>query len=157
MAKDKRVASSAGPLLEEQAFLAILRGADTLQWRLTEMLKPYELSPTQYNALRILRGAGKDGLPCQEIGGRMINRDPDITRLMDRLEQRSLVQRSRDSADRRVIKARISAGGLKLLQSLDGEIEKFHRQLMGHMGERKLEQLIRLMQESAPARERESQ
>jgi DNA-binding MarR family transcriptional regulator len=153
MAKDKAVAQ----MLEEQAFLAILRGADSLQWQLAEMLKPYGLSPTQYNALRILRGAGKDGLPCQEIGERMINRDPDITRLMDRLEQRSLVQRSRDAADRRVIKARISSGGMKLLQSLDGEIERFHRDLMGHMGQRKLEQLIRLLQEAVPARERERQ
>lgn len=153
MEKDKAVT----PLLEEKAFLAILRGADSLQWQLTEMLKPYGLSPTQYNALRILRGAGKDGLPCQEIGERMINRDPDITRLMDRLEQRSLVQRGRDAADRRVIKARISSAGLRLLQSLDREIENFHRQLMGHMGERKLEQLIRLLQEAVPARERENQ
>jgi len=144
-------------MLEERAFLAILRGADRLQWQLAEMLKPYGLSPTQYNALRILRGAGKDGLPCQEIGERMINRDPDITRLMDRLEQRSLVQRSRGAADRRVIKARISSSGLKLLQSLDGEIEKFHRDRMGHVGGRKLEQLIRLLQEAMPAREGESQ
>src|SRR6202521_6230354 len=71
--------------LEEQTFVALLRTADQLQWRAAEMFKPHGLSPTQYNALRILRGAGPEGLACGEVGERMINRDPDITRLMDRL------------------------------------------------------------------------
>jgi len=132
--------------LEEEAFLALLRTADRLQWRLAKMLKPYGLSPTQYIALRILRGAGSSGLPCREIGERMINRDPDITRLLDRLEARKLVRRSRGPEDRRVIKARISSAGLDLLQSLDGEIEQFHRRLLGHLGEQDLGTLIRLLE-----------
>ena len=76
--------------------MALQRTADQLQWRLSDMLKPHGLSPTQYNALRILRGAGDEGRACSEIAERMINRDPDITRLVDRLERRGLVARSRE-------------------------------------------------------------
>ena len=77
--------------LEDEALVALQRTADRLHWRLSEMLKPHGLSPTQYNALRILRGAGDQGRACSEIAERMINRDPDITRLVDRLERRGLV------------------------------------------------------------------
>ena len=136
------------PLLEEQTFVALMRAADHAQRRVAEMLKAHELSPTQYNALRILRGAGPDGLPCTEIGERMINRDPDITRLMTRLEKRALVQRSRQKQDRRVIKARITARGLTLLNRMDPEVNEFQRGLLGHMGERKLTELIQLLEET---------
>ncbi|MBZ5572393.1 MAG: MarR family transcriptional regulator [Acidobacteriia bacterium] len=118
------------------------------------MLKPYGLSPTQYNALRILRGAGSSGLPCREIGERMINRDPDITRLLDRLEARKLVRRNRGPKDRRVIKARISSAGLDLLQSLDSKIEQFHRELLGHLSEQELGSLIRGLKTARATRER---
>lgn len=140
--------------LEEEAFLSVLRTADRLQWHLAEMLKPYGLSPTQYNALRILRGAGSSGLPCREIGERMINRDPDITRLLDRLEARKLVRRNRGPKDRRVIKARISSAGLDLLQSLDSKIEQFHRELLGHLSEQELGSLIRGLKTARATRER---
>ena len=95
--------------------VALQRTADRLHWRLSEMLKPHGLSPTQYNALRILRGAGDEGRSCSEIAERMINRDPDITRLVDRLERRGLVARSREGRDRRVITTRITPAGLELL------------------------------------------
>ncbi len=131
--------------LEQQAFIAVLRTAGWMEWRVAEMLKPHGLSPTQYNALRILRGAGSEGLPCREISERMINRDPDITRLLVRLEHRSLVLRSREPSDRRIIKARISMAGLDLLQKLDRRIDHFHRQLLGHMGRQELTSLIRLL------------
>jgi DNA-binding MarR family transcriptional regulator len=78
------------PSLEDEALAALQRTADRLQWRLSEMLKAHGLSPTQYNALRILRGAGDGCCTCSEIAERMINRDPDITRLVDRLERRGL-------------------------------------------------------------------
>jgi MarR family transcriptional regulator, organic hydroperoxide resistance regulator len=133
------------PGLEAEAVLALLRTADQLQARIAEMLKPHGLSPTQYNALRILRGAGTQGLACSEIGERMINRDPDITRLLDRLERRGMVSRDRDPNDRRVIKAHIQPAGLKLLQSLDRPIEQFQRTLLGHVKERQLRTLIRLL------------
>ena len=132
-------------LVEEQAFLAVLRTADWLQRELAKMLKPYDLSPVQYNALRIMRGAGPEGLPCSEISERMITRDPDVTRLLARLEKVKLAQRSRDREDHRVIRGRITKQGLDLLKNIDPQIGKFHRDLLGHMGEGKLTTLIRLL------------
>ena len=138
-------------LQEEEAAVSLERTASLLEWRLMEMLKPHGISPTQYNALRILRGAGKQGWACSEIGERMINRDPDITRLLDRLERRGLVERSRDKKDRRVITARITSAGLELLKSLDRPVEELNRKLLGHMRGHGLETLIRLL---AVAREK---
>jgi DNA-binding MarR family transcriptional regulator len=132
--------------LEEEAFVALLRTADQLQWRAAEMFKPHGLSPTQYNALRILRGAGPEGLACSEVGERMINRDPDITRLLDRLERRGLIRRTREQKDRRVIKTRITPVGLDLLKSLNREVAEFHRGLLGHLGEERLEFLVQLLE-----------
>jgi MarR family transcriptional regulator, organic hydroperoxide resistance regulator len=132
--------------LEEEAFVGLMRTADQLAWRGAEMLKQHGLSPTQYNALRILRGAGAQGLACSEIGERMINRDPDITRLLDRLERRGLVRRSREHKDRRVITTCIAPAGLEALKALDRPIEEFHRHLLGHLGEKRLQALIRLLE-----------
>jgi DNA-binding MarR family transcriptional regulator len=131
--------------LEAEALLALLRTADQLQGRVAEMLKPHQLSPTQYNALRILRGAEPKGLPCSQIGERMINRDPDVTRLLNRLEDRGLVERGRDSKDRRVIAARATRLALELLKSLDRPVEEFQRRLLGHLGKHRLKTLIRLL------------
>ncbi|MGA8150664.1 MAG: MarR family transcriptional regulator [Terriglobales bacterium] len=131
---------------EEEACLALLRTADQLQWRLSEMLKPHRLSPTQYNALRILQGAGSKGLPCGEIGERMVSRDPDITRLLDRLQRRRLIRRTRGRKDRRVIEARITSAGLRLLRHLEAEVEEMPRRLLGHLSSQQLESLIRLLE-----------
>jgi len=131
--------------LQEEAFLALQRTADQLQGRVAEMLKPYGLSPTQYNALRILRGAGDSGLACSEIGERMINRDPDITRLLDRLQRRGLVRRARDRQDRRVIMAHITAAGSKLLKDLDRPVEEFQQRLLGGLRQQQLKDLVRLL------------
>jgi DNA-binding MarR family transcriptional regulator len=133
---------------EEEAFLALQRTADQLQGRVAEWLKTWGLSPTQYNALRILRGAGEAGLACSEVAERMINRDPDITRLLDRLEKRRLTRRSRDAQDRRVINAYITKDGLQLLKKLDGPVQDFQHSLLGHMGERKLKLLIEILGEA---------
>lgn len=132
--------------LEAEAQIALQRTADRLQWRLSEMLKAYGLSPTQYNALRILRGAGDEGRACSEIAERMINRDPDITRLVDRLERRGLVKRSREGKDRRVITTHITPAGLELLESLDRPIDELNRKLLGPMGDQKLRTLIQLLE-----------
>ena len=134
------------PGVEDEAVVALHRTADRLQGRFGDMLKPYGLSPTQFNALRILRGAGDGGRTCSEIAERMINRDPDITRLLDRLERRGLVARSREGRDRRVIIARITAAGLELLQGLDRPIEEFNRKMLGHLGEQQLRAFIRLLE-----------
>ena len=132
--------------LEEEALIALQLTADRLHWRLSEMLKEHGLSPTQYNALRILRGARDQGRACSEIAERMINRDPDITRLVDRLERRGLVARSREGQDRRVITTRITPAGLELLQALDRPIAEFNRKMLGPLGERRLRTLIQLLE-----------
>lgn len=134
--------------LEEEAFIALLRTSEHLSGRLEEMLKPYGLSPTQYNALRILRGAGQNGLSCSEIGGRMINRDPDITRLVDRLEKRGLVQRSRGREDRRVVLARATPMALDLLKKLDRPLDRFHQAVLGHIERTRLQSLLRILEEA---------
>ena len=108
--------------IEEEAFLGLQRTADALMRGMVEVLKPSGLSPTQYNILRILRGAGDDGLSCREVGERMISRDPDMTRLLDRLEARQLVARERGRRDRRVITTRITAEGRELLKRLDASV-----------------------------------
>ena len=131
---------------EAEAYLSLLRTADALQTQVEARLKEFGLTGTQYNALRILRGAGKEGLPCREIGERMITRDPDITRLLDRLENRGFVQRMRAEHDRRVIYGKITAAGLKLLREMDGPLEKFGREMLCHVGQDKLKQLIELLE-----------
>jgi DNA-binding MarR family transcriptional regulator len=132
--------------LEDEALVALELTADRLQWRFSEMLKPHGLSPTQYNALRILRGAKDEGRSCSEIAERMVNRDPDITRLVDRLEHRGLVVRSREGRDRRVITTRITRAGLELLEALDRPVEEFNRSMLSHLGEPQLRGLIKLLE-----------
>ena len=132
--------------VEEAAFLDLLRTCDVLSRELLEVLKPAELSPTQYNVLRILRGA-KEGLMCGEIASRMITRDPDITRLLDRMEKRGLISRSRERKDRRVVLTRITQQGLKILANLDGPIQEAHRRQLGHLGTARLKELAELLRE----------
>jgi MarR family transcriptional regulator, organic hydroperoxide resistance regulator len=131
---------------EQEAYLALLRTADALQSRTEARLKEFGLTGTQYNALRILRGAGSDGLPCSEIGERMITHDPDITRLLDRLQKGGLVERTRDKRDRRVVYGKITAAGLTLLREMDGPVEKHGREMLRHVGHAKLKQLIELLE-----------
>jgi DNA-binding MarR family transcriptional regulator len=131
---------------EAEAYLSLLRTSDALQAQVEAQLKEFGLTGTQYNALRILRGPGPEGLPCREIGERMITRDPDITRLLDRLEDRGFVQRTRAKHDRRVIYGKITAAGLKLLREMDVPLEKFGREMLRHVGQEKLKQLIELLE-----------
>jgi DNA-binding MarR family transcriptional regulator len=131
---------------EQEAYLALLRTADALQSRTELKMKEFGLTGTQYNALRILRGAGPEGLPCSEIGERMITRDPDITRLLNRLEQRGLVERTRDQHDRRVIYGKISAAGQKLLREMQEPVEKYGRELLRHVSQAELRRLIDLLE-----------
>ncbi len=131
--------------LETEALLALMRTTDQLALRGARFIKQWDLSPTQYNVLRILRGAEPDGLKCREIGDRLIAHDPDVTRLLDRLEKRGLVARQRDSADRRVITTRITASGLAILAEVDQPIEDFNRRLMGPLDQERLQTLIGLL------------
>ncbi len=117
---------------------------------LVGILKAEDLSANQYNVLRILRGA-LEGLPCGEIASRMITRDPDITRLLDRLEKRGLISRCREIKDRRMVMARITLEGLKLLSRLDEPIEEAHRKCLGHLGRERLRALTELLQAARAA------
>src|SRR6202166_2610294 len=127
---------------EAEAYLSLLRTADTLQTQVEAKLKLFALTGTQYNALRILRGAGPEGLPCREIGERMITRDPDVTRLLNRLEDRGFVKRTRAKNDRRVICGKITPAGLTLLRAMDSPLEKRGREMLRHVGQEKLKELI---------------
>ncbi len=134
---------------EQEAYLNVLRTADVLARDVMEALKPADLSPTQYNVLRILRGtcpAGTSGLPCGAIADRMLTRDPDMTRLLDRLEKRALIRRAREEKDRRVVRTCITAKGLKVLATLDPVIADCHRSQLSHMGRQRLRQLIDLLE-----------
>ena len=129
---------------EESAFLDLLRTTDLLARGLATVLKAENLSANQYNVLRILRGS-PDGLPCSEIASRMITRDPDITRLLDRLEKCALISRRREAKDRRMVMARITADGLKLLDRLDEPVKEAHRKQLGHLGRERLRELSELL------------
>jgi DNA-binding MarR family transcriptional regulator len=141
--------------LEAEVFLTLLHAADSLLRPAEEMLKTTGLSHTQYNVLRILRGARRGteksaentGLPCGEIAARMITRDPDITRLLDRLEARGLVSRSRDTKDRRVVTACITAKGLRLLKTLDRPVAEMHKKQFSNISAQNLRQLLRHLKE----------
>src|SRR5580698_9258442 len=133
--------------LEEAVFLELMRTSDVLSRGLVRVLKAEDLSPTQYNVLRILRGA-PEGLFCGEIASRMITRDPDVTRLLDRLEKRELIARSREAKDRRTVMTRITPGGLKLLVRLDEPVQAAHRKQLGHLGRERLRALAELLADS---------
>ncbi len=138
--------------LEDEAFVSVLRTADSLIHDMDQLLKPAELSLTHYNVLRILRGAGPPGLACREISERMLTRDPDITRLLDRLEARGLVTRERERADRRVVKTRIASEGRRILKGLDEPVAERHRRQFKHLEKRQLRQLVRLLGQVREAR-----
>lgn len=132
------------PCPEEVAYLDLLRTTDMLSRGPAQVIKSEDLSPNQYNVLRILRGS-PDGLSCGEVANRMITRDPDITRLLDRLAKRGLISRKRDAKDRRTVVARITQEGLGLLARLDGPVQEIHRKQLGHLGRTRLQALAELL------------
>ena len=134
------------PDLEAQVFVSLLRTADALARGAEALLKPSGLSATQYNVLRILRGAGEQGLACRDVGGRLISRDPDITRLLDRMESRGWITRAREEKDRRVVKTRITEEGLRILAELDDPVRELHRRQLHHLPAKQLEQLALLLE-----------
>jgi MarR family transcriptional regulator, organic hydroperoxide resistance regulator len=133
--------------LEDQLFVAILKTADILSQEADQLIKAAGLTGTQYNVLRILRGAEPDGLPCSGIGERMISRDPDMTRLLDRLESHNLITRRRQKEDRRVIKTRITPEGLKALKKLDQPVHDLHKRQFRRLTGTRLKQLAELLAE----------
>jgi len=127
--------------------VALVKAADTLALQIEQLLKVSGLSATQYNVLRILRGAEPQGLPCGAIGERMISHDPDMTRLLDRMEKRGLISRARQTDDRRVIKTRITPEGLALLKSLDQPVRELHKRQFHHLPAARLKALAELLEE----------
>jgi DNA-binding MarR family transcriptional regulator len=155
MTQKRTPATKAAPSeaqLEAQVFVSLLRAADALARGAEALLKSTGLSSTQYNVLRILRGAGSEGLACSEISCRMISRDPDITRLLNRMESRRWIARTREEQDRRVVKTRVTAEGLRLLEKLDAPVRELHRRQLRHLPAKELRQLLRLLERMrAPA------
>jgi DNA-binding MarR family transcriptional regulator len=119
--------------LEERVFLALMKTADALGQEAEQLTKSIGMTGTQYNVLRILRGAGPNGLACSGIGERMISRDPDMTRLLDRMEKGGLITRQRQNDDRRVVKTKITEEGLHLLKKLDQPMRELHKTQFLHM------------------------
>ncbi len=139
--------------LEEEAFLGLQRTASLLLQSLGRELKGHDLTPAQYNTLRILRGAELDaltcgGLTCGEIGERLVSPGPDVTRLLDRLEQRGLVTRLRDAEDRRIVRARITEKGLDLLAAMDEPVGRMLERLLGNLGQERLRTFVSLLDEA---------
>jgi len=133
--------------LQQEVFLEVLRTGHALVHDLVELLRPHGLTQPQYNVLRILRGAGTAGLPTGEVGERMVaSREPDVTRLLVRMERRGLVARERPVENRRFVTARITPQGLRLLKALDGPVLDMHAAQLRHMTRRELELLAGLLE-----------
>jgi MarR family transcriptional regulator, organic hydroperoxide resistance regulator len=132
--------------LESRIFVGILRAADTLCQEAERLLKAAGFTGAQYNVLRILRGAEPEGLPCRGIGDRMISHDPDMTRLLDRMEKRGLITRERQTDDRRVVKTRITPSALSLLKTLDRPVHELHKRQFRHMSAARLKILSDLLE-----------
>jgi MarR family transcriptional regulator, 2-MHQ and catechol-resistance regulon repressor len=131
---------------EEEAILNLFRTSDCLDRAFQHKTRRWGLTATQYNVLRILRGAQPDGLPCAAIGERMIAAEPDITRLLGRLKVLKLVQQRRHPRDRRVVLTHITSAGLEILRAMDPMIRRLPHELLGHMSAAEIQQLIRLLE-----------
>jgi DNA-binding MarR family transcriptional regulator len=129
----------------QEAAVSVLRTADMLRRHLASVIEPYGVTLQQYNVLRILRGAHPDPLPTLEIGVRLIEMMPGITRLLDRLEGKGLVYRERDAADRRLVHCWITEDGLDLLTEMDEPVLSADEELMKHMSKKDLRMLIQLL------------
>ena len=131
--------------LEEEALLSVERTAAVLLHRISDTFKAYDITATQYNVLRILRGADTAGLSRNDIRDRLVAQVPDVTRLLDRLEDAHLVERERSTSDRRIVTTRITPHGLELLRQLDTPVADSHRKQLGHMKGTQLQALIDLL------------
>ena len=148
VATNEMVEKRAAARNEEAAALDILVTAEHVRIRGVELFKSKDLTQSQYNVLRILRGAGNDGLSCSEIGERMITRDSDITRMLDRMEARELISRERQTADRRVVLTFLSENGRRLLAELDGPVREMHEDTLRSLTKKELETLRQLLRKA---------
>jgi DNA-binding MarR family transcriptional regulator len=130
---------------EEEVFLNVARSYSILMNEMERFFKPSKLSFATYNVLRILRSAQPDGKTCSQIGADMVARVPDVTRLIDRLENANLVTRNRQNEDRRIVRVRITPAGLTIVNSLDAPIANFYRSKLGHLSKVQIETLNALL------------
>jgi DNA-binding MarR family transcriptional regulator len=128
--------------LEEEAYLNLARTTDSFARDIEVLLQPYGITSTQYNVLRILRGAGAEGATCTEISERLLTMDPDVTRLLDRLEKSGLAERARSTTDRRVVLTKITDEGQKLLQQLDEPVRSLHKRQFRKLPREELSRLV---------------
>ena len=131
--------------LQEEALLNIVRTSAAMMDEMEELLKERGITNTQYNVLRILRGAEPDGLCRNELRDRMLTRMPDVTRLLDRMEQAGLVARSRDNEDRRLVSTRITPAGRRVVDELDAPVRSFHKTRLAHMSDDQMRTLVELL------------
>jgi DNA-binding MarR family transcriptional regulator len=131
---------------EEEAVLNIMRTADVMHREFHRRSRDWGITSTQYNVLRILRGAQPHGLPCAAIGDRMITAEPDITRLLNRLKGLKLIRQRRDRNDRRVVLTHITEAGLELLRQMNPVIDRAPQELLGHLSPSEIAELIRLLE-----------
>ena len=129
-------------LLEEEAHISIGRTAALLDRAFAQQLKPHGITPTQYNVLRILRGAGAAGLCRNEVGARLVTPVPDVTRLLDRLADMKLIARQRSDEDRRLVRTHLTAKGLGLVNELDGVLRPWHQKRLAHLSREQLTALV---------------
>jgi len=125
--------------------LNVVRTSATMTDAMEEFLKPHGITGTQYNVLRILRGAEPTGLCRNELRDRMLTRMPDVTRLLDRMEEAGLVVRSRDNEDRRQVSTKITAAGRRLVDELDAPVDELNRRRIGHLSAKQLSTLVELL------------
>lgn len=133
---------------EQAAFLNVLRTEDLLTAELRALLKSHGITAQQYNVLRILRGAGPEGLPILEIGVRMVTRVPDVTRLVDRMEAAQLVVRTRSDSDRRVVRTTLTPEGTRIVDSLLQPVTELHKRQLSHLTQEELAELSRLLEKT---------
>ncbi|MFC3603447.1 MarR family winged helix-turn-helix transcriptional regulator [Deinococcus soli (ex Cha et al. 2016)] len=131
--------------LHHRAYLALQRIALHQQRQGADLLRDHGLSGPQFNVLRILRGAGEGGLTCSEISDRLLEHDPDVTRLLDRLQKAGLVTRDRDRPDRRIVATRLTDAGRNLLNRLDPPLTELHARQFAHLTDTQLRDLITLL------------
>lgn len=130
--------------LQQEALVALLRTTDVLQRYLTRVVEPFGITLQQYNVLRILRGA-RQALPTMEIGERMIEQAPGVTRMLDRLEQKGLIRRERLASDRRQVLCAITEAGTDIVNRLDEPMDTADAASMAALGEADLHDLVRML------------
>ncbi len=131
--------------LEQEAYLSLWRTYDRLRAFEDELFTQWDLTPQQYNVLRLLKAQHPEPLPTLSLVGKLVSRAPDVTRMLDKLEQRKLISRSRRKTDRRSVFIGITAEGLALIAELDKPLRECHEKQLGHLTGQELKSLVQLL------------